>query len=99
MSALSAAAERFAAGAPVLVGDEHDQAVFLATAADIKGTLNVPDLEHPQVNFEMSSSHRGVAPLFPLRCVAAVQLRAIDECFRHRIWFSAPACAACRASP
>jgi 3,4-dihydroxy 2-butanone 4-phosphate synthase / GTP cyclohydrolase II len=34
MSALSAAAERFAAGAPVLVGDEHDQAVFLATAAD-----------------------------------------------------------------
>jgi AsmA protein len=28
----------------------------LATAADIKGTLNVPDFEHPQVNFEMSSS-------------------------------------------
>lgn len=28
----------------------------LATAADIKGTVNVPDFEHPQVNFEMSSS-------------------------------------------
>jgi uncharacterized protein involved in outer membrane biogenesis len=28
----------------------------LATAADIKGTLNVPDFEHPQVNLEMSSS-------------------------------------------
>jgi uncharacterized protein involved in outer membrane biogenesis len=28
----------------------------LATAADINGTVNVPDFEHPQVNFEMSSS-------------------------------------------
>ena len=28
----------------------------LATAADIQGTVNVPDFEHPQVNFEMSSS-------------------------------------------
>jgi len=28
----------------------------LATAADIKGTVNVPDFEHPQVNLEMSSS-------------------------------------------
>lgn len=28
----------------------------LATAADIKGTLSVPDFEHPQANFEMSSS-------------------------------------------
>ena len=31
----------------------------LATAADIKGTLSVPDFEHPQVNFEMSSSQPG----------------------------------------
>jgi len=28
----------------------------LATAADIKGTVNVPDFEHPRVKFEMSSS-------------------------------------------
>jgi uncharacterized protein involved in outer membrane biogenesis len=35
----------------------------LATAADIKGTLNVPDFEHPQVNFEMSSSQLDVDKL------------------------------------
>jgi len=35
----------------------------LATAADIKGTVNVPDFEHPQVNFEMSSSHLDVDKL------------------------------------
>ena len=28
----------------------------LATAADVKGTVNVADIEHPQVNFELSSS-------------------------------------------
>jgi AsmA protein len=28
----------------------------LAKASDIKGTLSVPDIEHPQVNFEMSAS-------------------------------------------
>src|ERR1700692_3844195 len=35
----------------------------LATAADIKGTLNVPDFEHPQVNFEMSASQLDVDKL------------------------------------
>jgi AsmA protein len=35
----------------------------LATAADIKGTANVPDLEHPQVNFEMSSSQLDIDKL------------------------------------
>ena len=35
----------------------------LATAADIKGTLNVPDFEHPQVNMEMSSSQLDIDKL------------------------------------
>jgi uncharacterized protein involved in outer membrane biogenesis len=35
----------------------------LATAADIKGTVNVPDFEHPQVNFEMSASQLDVDKL------------------------------------
>ncbi len=35
----------------------------LATAADIKGTVNVPNFEHPQVNFEMSSSQLDVDKL------------------------------------
>ncbi len=35
----------------------------LATAADIKGTMNVPDFEHPQVNFEMSASQLDIDKL------------------------------------
>src|SRR5579864_4208309 len=35
----------------------------LATAADIKGTVNVPDFEHPQVNFQMSSSQLDIDKL------------------------------------
>ena len=35
----------------------------LATAADIKGTVNVSDFEHPQVNFEMSSSQLDIDKL------------------------------------
>ena len=35
----------------------------LATAADIKGTVNVPDFEHPVVNFEMSASQLDVDKL------------------------------------
>ena len=35
----------------------------LATAADIKGTLSVPDFEHPQANFEMSSSQLDIDKL------------------------------------
>ena len=35
----------------------------LATSADIKGTLSVPDFEHPEVNFEMSSSQLDIDKL------------------------------------
>jgi uncharacterized protein involved in outer membrane biogenesis len=35
----------------------------LATAADVKGTVNVPDFEHPQVNLEMSSSQLDIDKL------------------------------------
>jgi hypothetical protein len=35
----------------------------LATAADVKGTLSVPDFEHPEVNFEMSSSQLDIDKL------------------------------------
>ncbi|HSZ19155.1 MAG TPA: AsmA family protein [Candidatus Acidoferrum sp.] len=35
----------------------------LATAADIKGTVSVPDFEHPVVNFEMSASQLDVDKL------------------------------------
>jgi uncharacterized protein involved in outer membrane biogenesis len=35
----------------------------LATAADVKGTLSVPNFEHPEVNFEMSSSQLDIDKL------------------------------------
>ncbi len=35
----------------------------LAKAADIKGTLSIPDVEHPQVNFEMSASQLDIDKL------------------------------------
>jgi uncharacterized protein involved in outer membrane biogenesis len=35
----------------------------LAKASDIKGTLNVPDIEHPQANFEMSASELDIDKL------------------------------------
>ena len=35
----------------------------LAKASDIKGTLSVPDFEHPQVNFEMSASQLDIDKL------------------------------------
>ena len=43
----------------------------LATAADIKGTVNVPDFEHPQVNFEMSSSQLDIDKLIEVAGSAA----------------------------
>jgi len=48
----------FRAGKFTLSGGKLDAQFVadLATAADIKGTVSVPDFEHPQVNFEMSSS-------------------------------------------
>lgn len=38
----------------------------LAAAADIKGTLSVPDFEHPQANFEMSASQLDVDKLIDM---------------------------------
>ena len=35
----------------------------LAKASDIKGTLSIPDVEHPQVNFEMSASELDIDKL------------------------------------
>jgi uncharacterized protein involved in outer membrane biogenesis len=35
----------------------------LAKASDIKGTLSVPDIEHPQANFEMSASELDIDKL------------------------------------
>jgi hypothetical protein len=48
----------FRAGRFTLSGGKLDAQFVadLATAADVKGTVSVPDFEHPQVNFEMSSS-------------------------------------------
>jgi uncharacterized protein involved in outer membrane biogenesis len=43
----------------------------LATAADIKGTVNVPDFEHPQVNFEMSSSQLDIDKLIDVAGTAS----------------------------
>jgi uncharacterized protein involved in outer membrane biogenesis len=55
----------FRAGQFTLSGGKLDAQFVadLATAADIKGTLNVPDFEHPQVNFEMSSSQLNIDKL------------------------------------
>jgi len=55
----------FRAGQFTLSGGKLDAQFVadLATAADIKGTLNVPDFEHPQVNFEMSSSQLDIDKL------------------------------------
>jgi uncharacterized protein involved in outer membrane biogenesis len=35
----------------------------LATASEVRGTLSVPDFEHPQVNFEMSASQLDIDKL------------------------------------
>src|SRR5580692_11133360 len=55
----------FHAGQFTLSGGKLDAQFVadLATAADIKGTVNVPDFEHPQVNFEMSSSQLDIDKL------------------------------------
>ncbi len=55
----------FQSGKFTLAGGKLDAQFVadLATAADIKGTVNVPDFEHPQVNFEMSSSQLDVNKL------------------------------------
>ena len=55
----------FRAGQFTLSGGKLDAQFVadLATAADVKGTVNVPDFEHPQVNFEMSSSELDIDKL------------------------------------
>jgi uncharacterized protein involved in outer membrane biogenesis len=55
----------FRTGKFTLAGGKLDSQLVadLATAADIKGTVNVPDFEHPQVNFEMSSSQLDIDKL------------------------------------
>src|ERR1700680_532425 len=55
----------FHSGKFTLTGGKLD-AQFVAdlrTAAAIKGTVNVPDFEHPQTNFEMSSSQLDIDKL------------------------------------
>jgi hypothetical protein len=55
----------FHSGKSTLSGGKLDAQFVadLATAADIKGTLSVPDFEHPEVNFEMSSSQLDIDKL------------------------------------
>jgi AsmA protein len=55
----------FHTGKFILAGGKLDAQFVadLATAADIKGTLSVPDFEHPQANFEMSSSQLDIDKL------------------------------------
>jgi len=55
----------FHSGQFTLAGGKLDSQFVadLATAADIKGTVNVPDFEHPEVNFEMSASQLDVDKL------------------------------------
>jgi AsmA protein len=55
----------FHTGKMTLAGGKLDAQFVadLATAADIKGTVSVPDFENPQVNFEMSSSQLDIDKL------------------------------------
>src|ERR1700688_195002 len=55
----------FRAGQFTLSGGKLDAQFVadLATAADIKGTLSVPDFEHPEVDFEMSASQLDIDKL------------------------------------
>jgi AsmA protein len=55
----------FQSGNVTLSGGKMDAQFVadLAKAADIKGTLSIPDVEHPQVNFEMSASQLDIDKL------------------------------------
>jgi len=55
----------FQSGNITLAGGKMDAQFVadLAKAADIKGTLSIPDVEHPQVNFEMSASQLDIDKL------------------------------------
>ncbi|MBZ5641619.1 MAG: AsmA family protein [Acidobacteriia bacterium] len=55
----------FQSGKVTLAGGKMD-AQFVADlvkASDVKGTLSVPDIEHPQVNFELSASQLDIDKL------------------------------------
>jgi AsmA protein len=55
----------FQSGNVTLAGGKMDAQFVadLAKAADIKGTLNIPDVEHAEVNFEMSASQLDIDKL------------------------------------
>ena len=55
----------FRSGEITLSGGKMDAQFVadLAKASDIKGTLSIPDVEHPQVNFEMSASELDIDKL------------------------------------
>jgi len=55
----------FRSGQVTLAGGKMDAQLVadLAKASDIKGTLSIPDVEHPQVNFEMSATELDIDKL------------------------------------
>lgn len=55
----------FQSGQIMLSGGKMDAQFVadLAKASDVKGTLSVPDVEHPQVNFELSASQLDIDKL------------------------------------
>ena len=55
----------FQTGQVTLSGGKMDAQFVadLAKASDVKGTLSVPDVEHPQVNFELSASQLDIDKL------------------------------------
>jgi uncharacterized protein YhdP len=55
----------FRSGQVTLAGGKMDAQFVadLAKASDIKGTLSIPDVEHPQVNFELSASELDIDKL------------------------------------
>jgi AsmA protein len=56
---------RFQSGQVTLAGGKMDAQFVadLAKASDVKGTLSVADVEHPQVNFELSASQLDIDKL------------------------------------
>jgi AsmA protein len=55
----------FESGQVTLSGGKMDAQFVadLAKASDVKGTMNIPDVEHPQVNFELSASELDIDKL------------------------------------
>ena len=63
----------FQSGMITLSGGKMDAQFVadLAKASDVKGTLSVPDVEHPQVNFELSASQLDIDKLIAVAGGAA----------------------------